>query len=88
MLVKQFQKLFAMENVELEFEQSALEEIVKKAKVKKTGARALRAIVEEILLPIMFELPDMASLEKCIITKQTVKNGEPLLVFSKKSVAS
>ncbi|HPI19259.1 MAG TPA: ATP-dependent Clp protease ATP-binding subunit ClpX [Candidatus Kapabacteria bacterium] len=87
-IVKQFQKLFAMENVELEFEQLALEEIVKKAKVKKTGARALRAIVEEILLPLMFELPDMTGLEKCIITEQTVKNGEPLLVFSKKSVAS
>jgi len=87
-IVKQFQKLFAMENVELEFEQSALEEIVKKAKVKKTGARALRAIVEEILLPLMFELPDMTGLEKCIVTEQTVKNGEPLLIFSKKSVAS
>ncbi len=87
-IIKQFQKLFAMENVELEFEQLALEEIVKKAKVKKTGARALRAIVEEILLPFMFELPDLTGLEKCIITEQTVKNGEPLLVFSKKSVAS
>ncbi len=87
-IIKQFQKLFAMENVELEFEQLALEEIVKKAKVKKTGARALRAIVEEILLPFMFELPDLTGLEKCIITEQTVKNGEPLLIFSKKSVAS
>ncbi len=76
-LVKQYKKLFKMDNVELEFEQEALELIVDKAIERKTGARGLRSIIEEIMRDIMFEIPSNPKIEKCIITKETVANGEP-----------
>ena len=76
-LVKQYKKLFKMDNVELEFEQAALELIVDKAIERKTGARGLRSIIEEIMRDIMFEIPSNPKIEKCIITKETVANGEP-----------
>ena len=75
-LVKQYKKLFKMDNVELEFEQEALELIVDKAIERKTGARGLRSIIEEIMRDIMFEIPSNPKIEKCIITKETVANGE------------
>lgn len=75
-LVKQYQKLFKMDNVDLEFEQEALELIVDKAIERKTGARGLRSIIEEIMRDIMFEIPSNPKIEKCIITKETVANGE------------
>lgn len=67
-LFKQYQKLFIMEGVELTFSQPALAEIVARAKKRKTGARGLRAIMEEIMLPIMFSLPDKRNIRKCSIT--------------------
>ena len=76
-LVKQYKKLFEMDNVELEFEQEALGLIVDKAIERKTGARGLRSIIEEIMRDIMFEIPSNPKIEKCIITKETVANGEP-----------
>ena len=75
-LVKQYQKLFELDNVELEFEKDALDKIVDKAIVRKTGARGLRSIIEEIMRDIMFEIPSNPKIEKCIITKETVENGE------------
>ena len=76
-LVKQYQKLFRMANVELEFEDEALGLIVDKAIERKTGARGLRSIIEEIMRDIMFEIPSNPKIEKCIVTKETVLNGEP-----------
>lgn len=76
-IVKQFKKLFMLEGVQLEFEEKALDEVVKMAMKRKTGARALRSIVENILLDIMFELPDLKNVEKCLITVTSVLNGEP-----------
>ncbi len=76
-LVKQYKKLFQYDNVELEFEPEALELIVDKAIERKTGARGLRAIVEDIMRDIMFEIPSNPKIEKCIITSQTVKGAEP-----------
>ena len=76
-LVKQYQKLFKLDNVELEFETEALEKIVDKAIERKTGARGLRSIIEEIMRDIMFEIPSNPKIEKCIITAETVENGEP-----------
>lgn len=76
-LVKQYQRLFELDNVELEFEQGALEVIVDKAIERKTGARGLRSIIEEIMRDIMFEIPSNPKIEKCIITKQTVEKKEP-----------
>ena len=76
-LVKQYQKLFEIDNVQLEFEEDALEQIVEKAIERKTGARGLRSIIEEIMRDIMFEIPSNPKIEKCIITKETVTSGEP-----------
>jgi ATP-dependent Clp protease ATP-binding subunit ClpX len=74
-IAKQYKKLLIIEGVELEFEDNALEAIVKKAKTRKTGARALKAIVEEAMLPIMFALPDKNNVVKCIITEETITEG-------------
>ena len=71
-LVKQYQKLFEIDGVELVFEQEALESIVDKAIERKTGARGLRSIIEEIMRDIMFDIPSNPNIEKCIIKKETV----------------
>ena len=77
-----------MEGVELEYDPFALEEIVKLAMVKKTGARALRSIVEDIMLDIMYDLPDKKDIEKCIITKDVVvKHTEPIYLKKEKKSA-
>ncbi len=76
-LVKQYKKLFAMDNVELDFEDDALGLIVDKAIERKTGARGLRSIIEEIMRDIMYEIPSNPKIEKCVVTKETVANGEP-----------
>ena len=82
-LVKQYKKLVELDNVELEFEQEALEAIVNKAIERKTGARGLRSIIEEIMTDIMFEIPSNSKIEKCIITKNTVLEGhKPELVIN------
>ena len=71
-LVKQYQKLFEIDDVNLEFEDAALEAIVDKAIERKTGARGLRSIIEEIMRDIMFDIPSNPDIVKCIITKETV----------------
>lgn len=81
-LVKQYQKMLELDDVELEFEEGALEEIAKKAIERKTGARGLRSIIESIMLDVMFDLPSREDIKKCIITKETViDNGTPKLVL-------
>lgn len=81
-LTKQYKKLFELDGVELEFEEAALKAIVKEAIKRKTGARALRAIMEDIMLDIMFNLPQLKNVEKVIITEDTVrKKKEPLLIY-------
>lgn len=78
-VIKQYKKLMMLDGVQLEFEDAALKAIVQKAKERKTGARALKSIVEEIMLPIMFKIPDMADVKKCLITEEVVKNSaEPV----------
>jgi len=76
-LVKQYQKLLELDDVELEFEEGALLEIAKKAIERKTGARGLRSIIEGIMLDVMFELPSRDDIEKCIISQETVADGAP-----------
>ena len=79
-LVKQYQKLLVLEGIELEFEPEALAAIVQRAKLRRTGARALRGVMEEIMNPIMYELPDATNVRRCVITKATVESGAaPLL---------
>ncbi len=88
-LAKQYKKLLALDNVELEFSQEALEAIVDKAIERKTGARGLRAIIEEIMKDIMFELPSNPKIEKCIITKETVlhKEAPKVIINNNRQVA-
>ena len=80
-LVKQYQKLLEMDDVELEFKRDALEAIVDKAIERKTGARGLRSIIEEIMRDIMFDIPSNEKIEQCIVTKETVlDNQEPRII--------
>ena len=81
-LVKQYKKLFEIDNVELVFKDDAISAIVDKAVERKTGARGLRSIIEEIMTDIMFEIPSNPKIAKCTITKDTVLNGkEPEVVI-------
>jgi ATP-dependent Clp protease ATP-binding subunit ClpX len=78
-ILKQYKKLFMIDNVELEFDPFAIDAIVKKALERKTGARALRSIVEEFMLDVMYELPNKDNVDKCIITKDVIEKGaEPI----------
>ena len=88
-LIKQYQRLFEFENVELEFNNDAILEIAKKAIAKKTGARGLRSILENILLKTMFELPDMENVIKITVDKSSVKGlSEPIVTYGKKQSTS
>jgi len=86
-ILKQYKKLFMMEGIELEFDPFAIKVIVKRAMERKTGARALRSIIEDFMLDIMYELPEKENIQKCIITKDVVAKGkEPLFIsIDKKS---
>ncbi|WP_300409642.1 ATP-dependent Clp protease ATP-binding subunit ClpX [Lagierella sp.] len=82
-IVKQYKKLFKMDGVDLEFTDDSLKAIAQKAYDRKTGARGLRSIIEELLLDIMFEIPTMDNIKKVIIEESTVtKNEKPTLVYN------
>lgn len=84
-LIKQFKKLFSLDEVELEFEEDAIDEIVKKALERNTGARGLRSILEEIMRDAMFEIPSNQTISKCIITKDVVlKKEKAVLIYDGK----
>jgi ATP-dependent Clp protease ATP-binding subunit ClpX len=88
-LIKQYKRLFEFEEVELEFQDEAIQEIAKKAISKKTGARGLRSILESILLKTMFELPDMENVIKVTVDSASVKGtSEPIVTYGKKSSTS
>lgn len=80
-LVKQYMKMIELDDVELEFEDEALVEIAKKAIERKTGARGLRSIIENIMLDLMYDLPSREDIKKCVITKAAVLNEEPPKLF-------
>ncbi|MGN0602469.1 MAG: ATP-dependent Clp protease ATP-binding subunit ClpX [Oscillospiraceae bacterium] len=86
-LVKQYKKLFEMDNIDLEIEEDALKAIAQKAIEKDTGARGLRSIIEKILIPVMFEAPSDSDITGITITKQCVENDEKPTVIRKKSAA-
>src|SRR5213596_2554391 len=82
-LVKQYQKLLAMEGVELEFRDHALQAIAKRALERRTGARGLRSIIEHALLDIMFDLPSLANVQKVVVDENSITGeGKPLLIYS------
>ena len=88
-LIKQYQRLFEFEEVDLEFKEDAIAEIAKKAISKKTGARGLRSIIENILLKTMFELPDMENVIKVTVDSSSVKGtSEPIVTYGKKPSTS
>jgi ATP-dependent Clp protease ATP-binding subunit ClpX len=88
-LIKQYQKLFEFDNVELEFKDEALKEIARKAINKKTGARGLRSILESILLKTMFKLPDLENVFKVTIDKSAVTGDtDPIVTYGKKQSTS
>lgn len=87
-IVKQYQKLLLLEGVELRFEHDALVRIVAKAKSRRTGARALRGVMEEVMNPIMYRLPDVQGVRSCVITADVVDRGSaPLLELSEQAPA-
>ena len=79
-LVKQYRKLFELDGVELEFNQDAIEAIAEKTMERKTGARGLRAIMEETMMDLMYKIPSDESITKCTITKDTVMGDAPALL--------
>lgn len=80
-LVKQYQKMLQMDSVELEFKDEAVRAVSREAMRRNTGARALRAIIEDIMLDVMYEMPGRSDIAKCIITREVVENhDDPLLV--------
>jgi len=84
-LVKQFKKLFDMENTKLEFRKEALEAIAKKAIELDTGARGLRSIIEKMLMDTMFDLPSQPNIDEVVINEEVVLKGvKPITVLSKK----
>lgn len=87
-IVKQFQKLFKLEGVELEFENAALKTVVQAAIARGMGARALRAVIEETMVDIMYLLPSRPNVTKCIITKDTIlKRKEPIYFYEERKSA-
>jgi ATP-dependent Clp protease ATP-binding subunit ClpX len=81
-LVKQYKKLFEMDNVELEFEEEALKAIAKEAIKRNTGARGLRAIIEDTMKEIMFDIPSNEQVAKVIVNEETIKTKNPQLVLA------
>jgi ATP-dependent Clp protease ATP-binding subunit ClpX len=80
-ITKQYQKLFEFDGIELEFQEDALREIAKTALVRKTGARGLRAIIEQVMLDVMYDLPSNEKISKCVVTREMITGeGKPQLI--------
>lgn len=86
-ITKQYKKLFQMEDVELEFEDDALDAVVERARERKTGARGLRSILEDAMLDIMFTVPSMKNVKRCIITRETIEKKAPPIYEKQKASA-
>jgi ATP-dependent Clp protease ATP-binding subunit ClpX len=88
-LVKQYQRLFEMEDTKLTFTEDALKAVAKRAIERKTGARGLRSILEEVLLDTMFELPSMNGVEEVVVNEDCIlKKAEPLLIYADRKEGS
>jgi len=88
-LIKQYKKLFAMENVKLNFTEGALSAVAKEALKRKSGARGLQSILENIMLDIMYEIPSKGNVRECLINDEVVVKGEgPILVYEKEAEAA
>lgn len=87
-ITKQYQKFFQMEGIDLKFTEEALKAVVKMAQKRGTGARALRSIMEEAMLDIMYEIPSRSDIKECVITEETILSKAPPLYRSKKEKAA
>lgn len=88
-IIKQYKKLFHMEGVELHFEDPSLKAVVQRAIERGTGARALRSIIEDVMLDIMYHLPTRQNITKCIITKETIlKRKDPIYLYEERKVSA
>lgn len=85
-LIKQYQKLFEMDDVELTFEQEAIESIADKAFERKTGARGLRSIMESVMMDTMYEIPSDETIDACVITKGAVDGESSPLTIHKEAM--
>jgi len=84
-LIKQYQKLFEMEGVNLRFTEGALRAVAEMAYKRKTGARGLRSILEEIMIDVMYEIPSLSGVKECVITEDVVlKKDRPILIYNSK----
>ncbi|HTM19570.1 MAG TPA: ATP-dependent Clp protease ATP-binding subunit ClpX, partial [Kofleriaceae bacterium] len=87
-LAKQYQRLFELEGVKLKFTEDALRAIADEAYRRKSGARGLRAIMEEVMLDVMYELPSLTDVRECVVTRAVVENRErPRLVMDPREAA-
>ncbi len=82
-LVKQYQKLFEMDGIELQFEKDSINEIAKLAIERNTGARGLRSIIETAMIDAMYEVPSQGNVQKCIVTKDAIKNSKKLKLIKR-----
>jgi ATP-dependent Clp protease ATP-binding subunit ClpX len=87
-IVKQYKKLFKMEGVDLEFEEAALKAVVQRALERGTGARALRSIIEDVMLDIMYHLPLRQNVVRCLITKDTILKKDPLYFYAERKASA
>jgi ATP-dependent Clp protease ATP-binding subunit ClpX len=84
-IIKQYQKLFEMEGVNLRFTEGALRAVAEMAYKRKTGARGLRSILEEIMIDVMYEIPSLPGVKECVITEEVVlKKERPILIYNSK----
>jgi len=83
-VIKQYQKLFEMEGVELKFTENALRVIAEEAVKRNTGARGLRSIIEEVMVDVMYEIPSLTDVKECVVTEEVIlKKERPILIFKK-----
>ncbi|MBP9561763.1 MAG: ATP-dependent Clp protease ATP-binding subunit ClpX [Syntrophorhabdaceae bacterium] len=85
-IAKQYKKLFELENVKLTFTEGAIRAIAKEAMRKKTGARSLRAIMEKVMLDIMYEIPSMSNVKECVVSEEVILNNDrPILIYEEEA---
>ncbi len=85
-IIKQYKKLFELENVKLTFTEGAVRGIAKEAMKKKTGARGLRSIMEKVMLDVMYELPSIANVKECVVSEEVIVNHEkPILIYEEEA---
>ena len=85
-IVKQYKKLFELENVKLTFTEGAIRAIARDAMKKKTGARGLRSIMEKVMLDVMYELPSITNVKECVVSEEVISSHEkPILIYEEEA---